>query len=469
MSANPLPLSILCDVTVEVESAGVSVPSFNQPLIVGNSGVIPSQGANSRLRQYAVSAFPANIVADGFTPTDQEYIAASLICSATVPPQYFWIGCQDPTAIAAVTVDVGGTGYLVGDIVVVAQGGASGGTLRVATVADGVVTAVTLGSNQGTAYSVASALATTGGTGTGLEVNITAIGETPLEAVTACRNAQPSWYTAMVCGATDSDHEAIAAYAQTVTPQMQYLGGTQSIGVLTGATGNVLSVLKAANYSRSHIAYSTTQGGAAPNNAYIAAAVSGLAMGLNTGLANSNFTLAAKTLPGITVEPLSLSQVAIIAGLPGQSTGNNGNVYLNYANSYSFYGQGVNSNGTWFDQILALDMLAADCQISVLNALAANVSIPQTNAGQMIILSAVTGACVRAATRGSIAGGIWNGPSVLNLVPGASLPNGYLVQSPAYSTQSSGTRALRASVPVYVTVILAGSQQSFTIGIYVQQ
>ena len=40
---------------------------------------------------------------------------------------------------------------------------------------------------QGTGYSVATGLSTTGGSGTGLQVDITAIGESALQAAMACR------------------------------------------------------------------------------------------------------------------------------------------------------------------------------------------------------------------------------------------------------------------------------------------
>jgi hypothetical protein len=73
-----------------------------------------------------------------------------------------------------------------------------------------------------------------------------------------------------------------------------------------------------------------------------------------------------------------------------------------------------------------------------------------------------------------VAGGVWNGPTLLPgtsqaLVPGTALPTGYWVSSASFVTQQSGDRALFKSMPVYVAVVLAGTQQSFTIGINVQE
>ena len=46
----PLALSNLIDITVSVSPTQPLPPSFNQGLFIGSSGVIPSYGANSRVR-----------------------------------------------------------------------------------------------------------------------------------------------------------------------------------------------------------------------------------------------------------------------------------------------------------------------------------------------------------------------------------------------------------------------------------
>lgn len=475
MATLPLPLSVLCAVSVSVTSQGVTTPTFNQGLVIGGSNVIPSFGGTSpRIRAYA--SLDA-MITDGFTTSEPEYLAMAEYFGQTPAPIIGWVGCKDPSAIAAaglaITSGHAGTGYAVGDTFSITQSGATGGVGKVSTIGvGGSVTGLTvIEGQQGHGYATATGLATTAitGTGTGLQVDITAIGETSLEAVTACRLAQPAWYEVYVCGATDNDHLAIAAYIQAATPQCQYKANSSSALILSGASNSVANQLKSAAYSRTNLTYLTTQSGAYPNNAYAGAAVMGRAMGLNTGLAGSNFTLDAKNLAGLTPELLTLSQMGVIAGVPGQNTGQNCNTYVNFANSYQFFIQGVNCSGVWYDEILGLDMLAADAQLSVLNVLASLPSIPQTNAGQTLILNACNAACDRSATRGFLAGGVWNGPTILGLTAGTALPTGYLVQSDSYAKQSSGDRRLRKSMPVYISVILAGSQQSFTIGINVQE
>lgn len=71
----------------------------------------------------------------------------------------------------------GGTGYVVNDVLTVVQSGASGGMFTVTAVGSGgVITAVSpTPTSPGTGYSVANNLSTTGGTGTGAEIDITAV------------------------------------------------------------------------------------------------------------------------------------------------------------------------------------------------------------------------------------------------------------------------------------------------------
>jgi len=456
-----LPLSNIVDVIVEVSPIAPPVPTFNQGLIVGSSPVIPSfGGVNNRIRQYQSTAA---MLSDGFSTNSPEYIAAQIYFSQSPAPQFLWVGRQDLTSIAAVAVGAsGGTGYTVGDILNVVEGGASAGQVKVATVGGGgVVTGVTL-LQDGTGYTVSNNNATTGGTGTGCQINITSIGETPLVAIQACRAANFQWWGCMSVTAVTADHVAIAAWIQTATPVGFYFYSTSDNSALAGTAGNVFSVMKAASYNRVLGIYSTTQGGAFPNNTYAAAAVMGAAMGLNTGLANSAYTLKFKQLVGVTVEPLTLTSIGVIEG-------NNGNIYLSYANVYTFMEQGVTPSGQFFDEIINLDMLSSNIQFNIMNLLTENPKIPQNNAGQTQLIHAVNQACEAARVIGFLGPGVWTGVTILNLSEGENLPNGYIVQSPPYSQQSTSDRQARKSMPIYAAILEAGAVHSVLIGVFVQR
>lgn len=476
-----LPLNIVVNVVVQVTPQGAATPTFNQGLIVGSSAVIPSQGSGAGVRAVQYPSLTAMLTA-GFITSDPEYIAAQIYFGQLVPPTSVWIGRQDSTAINTYTQGSGGTGYAVGDIVGVNHAGASGAQLTVTGVTAGVVTSTML-TSQGTGYAVSSSNTTTAitGGGSGLIINITVIGETPLQAVIACRIAAPSWWGCMVCGATATDHEAIAGYTQAASPASMYFYSTADTAVynpatgIAGAAGNVFSALQSQGYNRAIGIYSTTQSGTAPNNAYAGAAVMGVAMGLNTGLANSYFTMNFKTVVGITPEPaLNANAAELIASL-GSYTGDgngglNGNIVGYFSNgAYVYFTAGNLPNGQFLDQVLNLDQLAADIQVSTFNVLTSQPAVNQTNAGQTLLLNAVNGACARAVTRGFLAPGVWTGPTVLNVGPGTPLPLGYLSQSQSYIFQSGSAKAARQAMPIYTTVIESGAVHSITIGVYVQQ
>lgn len=464
-----LPLSDVVDVTVNVSPQLPATPTFNQGLIVGSSPVIPSVIGNGQLRCRLYSSLTA-IAADGFGLSTPEYIAAQIYFSQSPAPQYLWIGRQDLTAVQTigVTATHGGTGWAVGDKFNIVQGGGQLAVGQVTAETGGVVSGVSMVPGElGTGYVVQGGNTTTAispSVGAGLEVDILTIGETPLQAVQACRLASPQWWAFSVVSpsATDTDNVAIAEWAQAALPQCMLMYTTSTLAVINGTAGNIMATLKTGNYNRAFGIYATTQAGAAPNNIYAAVAAMGVAMGLNTGLANSYFTMKFKTLVGITPEDWTESQKATVEG-------QNGNIYVNYGNAYNWLEQGVVANGQFFDEILNLDMLGSDYQYSLIDALVSSPSIGQNESGQTQLLNIVDQCNARAANRGFIAAGTWTGATILNLVAGASLPNGYLSQSPAYTTQSASDRQARKSMPIYVAIIEAGAIHSIVIGVYVQK
>lgn len=461
MPSMPLPVSDIIQVDVSVAAPSVSALSFNQGLIVGPSPVVPSYGPNQRLRQYATTA---EMTADGFTASQPEYIAAQLYFSQTPVPQYVWIGRQDLTAIQTAIPHSGaaGTNYVVGDVIAVVQSGASNGLLTVLTVgAGGAVTSLgtTVGS-QGTGYAVATGLTTTGGSGTGLEIDITAIGETYLQAVQAANLLNQSWYGFMCCNAVDADHLALAGFSSANWQTVMYFGSSADAAIPAGTAGNIALQLQAAKL-RALLSYNTTQGGLYPNNVYAAAAILGKFCGVNTGLAGSAFTLNLMTITGITAEPLTQTQLNTI-----ESSGCN-----TVATFGAFTGKfvtGVLSSGEFFDQILFRAMLVNKIQTNLMNLLTSVNKVPQTNAGEQLLIGQVNQACASMASIGYLGGGKWNGAAVLNLSTGQSLPLGYLCQAPPYSQQSSANRAARQAMPIYCAILEAGAVHSVVIQVNTQ-
>jgi hypothetical protein len=280
--------------------------------------------------------------------------------------------------------------------------------------------------------------------------------DTGAQALALCRAASSEWYVCMVLNADKTSHEACALWAESATPSTVYAYTTEDADVLSGVTGNVAEVLKGLLYKRTIGQYSSTY------PLYAIAGIMGYAMGANTGLANSAYTLKFKNEVGITVEALTSTQVGIIEG-------NNCNVYVNYGNAYDIFEPGIMADGTFFDQVINRDMLVNDIQMNVMDLLYGNSKIPQTEAGVTQIIHAINQACESAIVRGYLGPGTWTGVDVLNLHTGDTLPKGYVVQAVPLSEQSTADRDLRKSPNIYVAIKEAGAMHSVLIGVYINQ
>ena len=127
------------------------------------------------------------------------------------------------------------------------------------------------------------------------------------------------------------------------------------------------------------------------------------------------------------------------------------------------------ANGQFFDEIINLDMLANNIQLSVMDLLYGNPKIPDTDPGVTQIIHTINVACENAISLGFLAPGTWTGLPILNLKTGDMLPRGYMVQAPAVSTQSIADRSARKSPPIYVAIKEAGAIHSVLIGVYVDR
>ncbi len=471
MATPTLPFSNLVDVTVQIQPQAVAPPEFNQALIVGTSSTIPSYGPGGRVVAFSGGdTILSQMIAYGFSANSPEYLAATQFLNASSDPYFLSIGRQDLTAIGGFTIDVGGTGYAVGDLVYLTS--VADSIFKVSAITSGGVATALIAIQQGTGATVAAGLATTtNGSGIGLTISVSSLGETCLEAVQACRLINSSWYLVTATAATDGDNIAITEWAQTATPVCQVFWQTSSASALNGTSGNIFSTLKAGNYNRYQGVYTTVQTAVtptistingspfielssatgvilgqgivaagvplgttliglngttgqmsfnatatassiassfnnAPNNTYMAAGLMGLAMGLNTGFNNSYFTLTNKNLIGMVIEPITQLQYNTIAG-------NYGNVYGNFGGSFNSYQTCITGSGQYFDNILGLDMLVADIQFAGANALAMYNAIGQNDSGQAVLIHAenVDG-CGPSVATGFLSPGIWTGKTI---------------------------------------------------------
>lgn len=459
----PLSLSNIVDISVQVSPTAAAAQSFNIGLFIGPSTVIPSTGANSRVRLYTSAQA---MLADGFIGTEPEYLAAQIYFSQEPAPYQIAIGRQDATALNTITIDTPGTSWAVGDMFSVAQGGASGGIGIVLAASSGVPSAIGLTVNQGTGYSVGTGLICTAispSTGTGLTVNITAIGETMIQAVQACRIANTLWYGLTVNTPSDADNLAISQWADPLWQSTRYYPFSSDSTIPAATANNIALQLQALNL-RVLGQYATTQSGLYPNNIFAAVALMGYEMGANTGLAGSFFTVAHKTLHGIAPEPLTQTQYTNIIGAGF-------NVYGTFQ-SFELEEPGFMSDGSPSYLWLNLARYVSLLQIGEVQVLQANPAVPQTNAGEQLLIDAANSAGQTMSNIGFLADGIWEGASIsipgLSVTKGQAIPSGFLNLAQPYAQQLPNDRAAGKAMPIYSFITTAGAVQSLLIGVYTQ-
>jgi len=279
-------------------------------------------------------------------------------------------------------------------------------------------------------------------------------GETVVDALMDCRAKNTEWYGCMVCGLQKANILLAAAYIEVAAQSSTFFYTTSDVEVLTKVAGNVMETLQGLEYKRTIGQYST--------HIDAVAAILGYAMGANTGLENSMYTLAYKKEIGVVTEDLTATQVLNIKD-------QNGNIYISRGNTYNLFEQGVMANGQYFDEILGIDMLVHNIQLSVLDLLTSAAKVPQTEDGVSLLVNAISRPCIASRNIGFIAPGVWNAAPVLTLKTGDMLSQGFLILSKSIASQSVEDRAARIAPPIYVCVKLSGAIEFVNIQIIVNR
>ena len=208
------------------------------------SGQILEQIASAPAYPYIIRKQSAPAALNATFPTDFSYKTSQLVPDATTYP----IGVVVTAgAINSATVNSGGTGYVVGDTVTVVQSGASGGQFTVTAATSGVVTAISkLAANWGTGYVTGTALGTTGGTGSGLTVNVVSV--LNVATVTITTGALPiaplvGEYAQILGSTTTGINQTPAAITAAVTPTTTTFGYTTTAAAGTAAGTNITAAI----------------------------------------------------------------------------------------------------------------------------------------------------------------------------------------------------------------------------------
>lgn len=483
MPQSQLPVSGLVNVQVNLASAPAQAQSLSDLLVLGSSDVIDTQ---ERMRTYET----LSAVATDFGTTAPEYLSAVEWFGQSPQPTRLYIGrwaktatsgklvCATLsaaqqvitlwTAITAGSFDVTVDGVLkavtglnfsaaanlnaVASDITTGLGGvatckwnASYSRFEFESATTGTTSSVSFLSAQGTGTDISAML---GGlsTSSGAYTVAGIAAETAVSAATLFDTTfGQKWYALFVCGAVDADHLAIAAYIEGASTKHAYgVSHQEAAALVSSDTTNISYQLQQLGYRKTLSQYSSSS---------LYAVVSLLARILTTDYTANNtvITLMYKTEPGVVAEQLNSSQLAALKAF-------NCNVFVAYDNATAIIEPGVVASGDFIDTIFGADWLAIDIQNTVYNLLYTSATkIPQTDAGNHIILTGIEAVCAQGVTNGLLAPGTWTQGGFGTLNQGDFLSKGYYVYAPPISSQNPADRAARKSVTFQVAAKLAGA------------
>ncbi|MGN5479521.1 DUF3383 family protein [Cupriavidus basilensis] len=133
------------------------------------------------------------------------------------------------------------------------------------------------------------------------------------------------------------------------------------------------------------------------------------------------------------------------AGVPGEQPGTdalkakNCNVFVEYNNETAIIQYGVTPSGIFIDSVYNSIWLQNRIQTDVYNLLyQSETKIPQTDAGNALIATAIESGCGAGVTSGYLAPGVWNSGGFGALKQGATLSKGYYVYALSHRLAVAG-------------------------------
>jgi hypothetical protein len=189
-----------------------------------------------------------------------------------------------------------------------------------------------------------------------------------LNAILAASNI---WYGLVLCSKVKADIEECAAWVET--QKKIFIAASADAAVITSATDDVASDLKASSYGRTALIYSATaaQG---PDAAWVGGELPKI-----PGSSTWKF----KTLVGITPDTLTASARNYVIGTPG-NPGKNANIYETVG-GVPITEEGTMASGKFIDVVIGIDWLESTMQNNVFSQLVSVDKVPYTDQGVALI------------------------------------------------------------------------------------
>lgn len=480
---NALAVDDVVSVSIVMSPIAAALRNFGAMLLLGSSAVIDT---TERIRKYT----GLTGVANDFSMTSPEYLAAALFFGQTPTPSLLYIGRWAQAATSGVLhgAVLSAAAQALANFTAVSNGGMKisvDGSLKTlgsinlsgATNLNGVASLITTAlagaavvtwnasysrfdvTSATTGTSSAVLFATAPSTGTDISAllglqstqggsQVAGIAAESLATAVSVHAQNNNWYglTVAASSVADSDHLAVAQFVEGATPSRVYGITTQAAATLDPtSTTDLAYQLKALGYNRTCIQYSSS-------SPYAVASLMGRAFTVDFTANLSTITVKFKQEPGVTAESINETQAAALKA-------KNCNVFVNYDNSTAIIQEGVMSGGWFFDERHGLDWLQNSAQTAVWNALyESQTKIPQTDGGVNQLVTALEhDALDIAVDNGLFAPGLWTGPDIGAISNGQTLTKGYYVYVPPVANQATADRAARKAPAMQVAGKLAGA------------
>lgn len=490
-----LPVSALINVSVNLASTPSQVQSLQAMLVLGSSDIIDSI---EKIRTYSTST----AVASDFGTTAPEYLASLEWFGQSPQPKELLIGQWNKIAVAGrlIGATIPTTSQLMSAWTSITTGsfhvaidGAAGADITgldfsaqtnlngVASVIDTALAGAICQWNavykRFEVYSITTGATSSIGffsvAATGVDISELAgllvtssgayvsDGSAPVSAIDTVVDMEDAfgqkWYGLFVCDAVNNDHLDIASFIESSNTKHAYAVNTKEAGVLTSNdTANIAYQLKQLAFRKTAVQYSSS-------NDYAVVSLFARILTTDYNANKSVITLMYKTEPGVIAESLPQTQMNNLLA-------NNCNVFVKYSNNTAIIQAGVVSSGDFIDEIMGSDWLALTIQNTLYNLLYSNpTKIPQTNAGNNVLIAGMNSVLDQAVDNGLLAPGTWTQPGFGLVAQNDYLPKGYYVYAPDINSQNPADRAARKSVPFQVMAKMSGAIHTIDVMIYVNR
>lgn len=287
------------------------------------------------------------------------------------------------------------------------------------------------------------------------------VAETPVACAAILDGLTTQWYGLTFAAAafagpngtsvlSDADNLAVAAYIEgsstTGRPHFYELTHSDPAALVAGDNTSIAYLLNQEGYKRTFYQYSST-------NPYAANSLTGRYLTTDYNGNNTVICGMFKQEPTVAPEYLTASQADAL-------NATNNNYFAAFDNNTNIIVNGLCAGDFYIDEIMGTDWLASELQTNAYNRLYTSpTKIPQTDAGNHQIATALEAACIQGVNNGLMAPGQWNSGGFGQLAQGDYLPKGFYIYTPPINSQSQGDREARKSVSFQIAAKLAGAIQ----------